>query len=416
MGHADPLHAFDEDHGGAGLGAVEHHDGSVTLLGALAGGAWVHLRDGALRGAYEDGSGPWVVLHGPEIEVFDRYARLLADTMTGRAGDPPRLWSSWYSHYEDVTEEIIHKTLAGLEGLAFDVVQIDDGWQEAIGDWEPNEDFPSGMADAASRIAATGRRAGLWLAPFILKPESRLASERPELLLRDREGAPVVAGENWGGPYWALDVTRDDTLEHLAAVFDRYRTAGFEFFKLDFIYAAALPGHHALPTSRSAAYRQACARIREVVGDDTYLLACGAPIVDSIGIFDGVRIGPDVGEEWVNGTYAAVYPAMVTAVHRLWLRAAIDTDPDVVYFRDTGLSLETKRHLRSAALVSGFKGTSDPPDQLTELQRDALSAFLEADPPVEQLSRYRWRIDDDIVDFRPVLSGAAAEPAWSEAG
>ena len=157
LGHDDPLHALDTVPGGSGLGAVEHAGGQVTLLGALAGGAWVQLEAGRLVGKYEDDSGPWVILRGPEIEVFRRYAQLLGEHLGRRGGTPLRLWASWYSYYGDITETLMHETLTGLEGLDIDVIQVDDGWERAIGDWVPNDDFPSGMADMAARINDTGR-------------------------------------------------------------------------------------------------------------------------------------------------------------------------------------------------------------------------------------------------------------------
>ncbi len=415
LGHDDPLHAFDTAPGGSGLGAVRHKTGDVTLLGALQGGAWVHLDAGRLIGEYEEGEGPWVTITGTETAVFGEYARLLAEHLGRRGGKPIRLWASWYSLYEEVTETRMRQVVSGLEGLDFDVIQIDDGWEQAIGDWEPNQDFPSGMAAMADLIRAGGRRAGLWLAPFIAMPHSRLATERPELLLRDSAGDPVVAGVNWGGPYWALDVTRHDTLDHLDGLFRGYRHAGFDFFKLDFIYAAAFPGLHANPMSRTDAYRRACLHIRDAVGDDTYLLACGAPIIESIGVFDGIRIGPDVGPVWDDGTYAATSRAMQTAMHRLWLRPAIDPDPDVVYFRPTDLSPATARCLQDMAHISGFLGTSDLPEALTEPERSALAAFLTNLPETHQETRYRWRVGDRTVDFEPALTAGAREPEWETA-
>jgi alpha-galactosidase len=412
LGHDDPLHALDAAPGGSGFGAVEHADGRVTLLGALAGGAWVRLEDGRLVGKYEEGTGPWVTLTGPETEVFARYAGLLAEHLGRRGGRAMRLWASWYSYYEDVTEQGMHEVIAGLHGLDFNVIQVDDGWEQAIGDWVPNDGFPSGMADMAARIRDTGRRAGLWLAPFIAMPDSHTARNRPELILHGADGEPVVAGINWGGPYWALDVSRDDTLDYLAGVFSDLLRAGYDFFKLDFIYAAGFPGSHANPMSRSDAYRNACQRIRETVGDDTYLLACGAPIVESIGVFDGIRIGPDVGPVWEDGTYASAHRSMTTAMHRLWLRQSIDPDPDVVFFRDTELSPETSLHLQDMAHITGFLGTSDPPGWLRDDQRSALADALATRPEVEQLSRYRWRIGGRHVDFEPALAADDREPQW----
>ena len=58
--------------------------------------------------------------------------------------------------------------------MPFDVFQIDDGWQLAHGDWEPNKKFPSGMNTMAEKISANGRTPGLWLAPFMVSANSQL--------------------------------------------------------------------------------------------------------------------------------------------------------------------------------------------------------------------------------------------------
>ena len=309
----------------------------------------------------------------------------------------------------------MHDTLESLRDLPFDVVQVDDGWEQAIGDWEPNPTFPSGMGEMADRIRDTGRRAGLWLAPFIARTDSRLAGQRPDLFLRDESGEPVVAGINWGGPYWALDVTSDAALDFVEQTLARYRELGYTFFKLDFIYAAAFPGRHRNPMPRSAAYRTACERIRTAVGDDAYLLACGAPILESIGVFDGIRIGPDVGAVWADGSYAAAQRALLTAMHRLWLRPAIDPDPDVVYFGPTDLTEATMAQLRQVAHVTGFLGTSDLLQDLGAAELKTLERFLITQPVVEQAGRYRYLIDGELLDLSPVLAAGEIEPTWQAA-
>lgn len=235
------------------------------------------------------------------------------------------------------------------------------------------------------------------------------------MLLRDDAGDPVVAGINWGAPYYALDVTAPATLDHLGAVFAGLMADGYDVFKLDFVYAAAWPGAHTAPTTRSAAYREACRHIRDVVGDDAYLLACGAPVIESIGVFDGIRIGPDVGPVWADGTYASAHRAMSTSLHRLWLGSVIDTDPDVVYFGAASLSPATRYHLQALAHATGFRGTSDAPDRLTGAEMAEMRAFFAEQVPARQLSRHVWDVGGTTVDFSPALAAATTEPDWEAA-
>src|SRR4030095_9268499 len=137
---------------------------------------------------------------------------------------------------------------------------IDDGYQRAVGDWlEPNQKFPHGMRWLAERIRAAGFDAGIWLAPFLVRPEARLFRARPEWLLRTASGQLRRACWNpvWskGRPAYALDTTHPGVLEWLAEL---ARTAvhqwGYRVLKLDFLYAAALPRlrHHADATPAQA--------------------------------------------------------------------------------------------------------------------------------------------------------------------
>jgi alpha-galactosidase len=418
LGHDDPVHAFDDTPGGSAVGAVAHGK-DVTLIGALAPGGWVALEENRLVGAYEDDPGRWFVAHGDVDDVFHAYATALADHLGRRGGDDVRLWCSWYSYYEDIDEGRITAAIDGLGDLPFDTIQIDDGWQQAIGDWTPNAKFSAGMASLAGRIRDTDRRAGLWLAPFIAAPDSDLAMKYPGILLRDDAGEPVVAGENWGSPYYALDVTHPATEAHLSELFSGLRDLGFEFFKLDFIYAAAFPGRRSSGMGREAAYRYGLETIRRAVGDDSYLLACGAPIVASVGICDGIRIGPDVGPWWVDpeatdpATGRGARNAMTTSLNRLWLRPAIDTDPDVAFFRSRDLELDdtVRRRVQQLARIAGVRGCSDPPGWLTDEERASLHRFLVDDAAVHKIGPLEWMIGDASADFAPIVAPAGVDGA-----
>lgn len=192
----------------------------------------------------------------------------------------PTVWCSWYHYFTDVTETDIAENLDAIaeHELPVDVIQIDDGWQEAVGDWLNLSDRFSSMERIVKRINDSGYRAGVWVAPFLALAGSRLVRDHPEWII---EGA---AGHNWGQETRGVDPER--AREYLTEVFTMLRQAGFEYYKLDFLYAGAIDS--------VAAYRQGLAHIREVVGPEAYLLGCGAPILPSVGLVDGMRIGPDI--------------------------------------------------------------------------------------------------------------------------
>ena len=74
------------------------------------------------------------------------------------------------------------------------------------------------------------------------------------------------------------------------------RRAGIwiDFFKIAFVYAAALNGLRpdGSPTSAQV-YRQGLDLVRSAIGPEAYLLGCGMPLLPSVGKVDGMRIGAD---------------------------------------------------------------------------------------------------------------------------
>ncbi len=406
----DPTHLDDVRPGGSALGAIETGEGEVRLLGSLGVDGWVTAEPDRLVG---EGPGPWFEAEGKEAEVFGSYADALQDRLGARTGGAGPIWCSWYSHYRDITESAMLKIIQDLGDLAFAVIQVDDGWQRANGDWEPNDDFTSGMVAMAEQVRATGRIPGLWLAPFVADEQSELVAAHPEMVLRDDDGAPVAAAYNWGQSTYALDVTRPDVLEWLDDLIRRVVGWGYGYLKLDFIFAGAMPGRRFASVGREAGYRNAIQVVREAAGDDVYLLACGAPIIPSIGVFDGIRVGPDVAEYWDNvdrthhmgdraGPGAA--DAITTTLGRYWLRSLIDIDPDVAYFRSRYnlLTPAQRQSLVDLAHVCDFRATSDPPAWLDPAERAALEQFLVSHPRIEQTDRYRFLVDDRKADFTDI--------------
>lgn len=416
----DPVYVNDPRPNGSWYGAVELPDDRIVLLGAVGLEAHVALEGNSLKGWSETGSGEWFLGVGTESELLERYSELLGEHLGGgRAKTSPRVWCSWYSLYTEIDEPQLLKILDDLglfgspQSLPFEVFQVDDGWQRAIGDWEANGKFPSGMDSLAARIRASGRTAGLWLAPLLVVPSSSLYREHPEWLLHDESGGLVPAGFNWGEPLFALDTTHPGALDWLSALMKKVRAWGYDYAKLDFLYAGALPGKRHNDMPRETAYRNGLGVLREALGE-AFLLTCGAPILPSLGLCDGLRVGPDVAGQWASNRDDSLLMnfatpggrnALRTTLHRLWLRPLVQTDPDVVYFRrqENSLSSEQIDMLKDLSLVAGFKATSDVPAWLSEAERRALRTYLEDTPAVSRSGRYSYQVGDRSVDFGSAL-------------
>ena len=147
-------------------------------------------------------------------------------------------WCSWYQFYTKISEEIIQRNLEAVKAsekrLPLNLVQIDDGFETEVGDWfSMKPEFPRGVKPLAGMIRESGRVPGIWFAPFIVNPRSRLYHEHPDWLLRNSKGRPVNAGFCWNALDTGLDLTVPAALDYSREVI---RTAvedwGFSFLKL----------------------------------------------------------------------------------------------------------------------------------------------------------------------------------------
>ncbi|HSB01212.1 MAG TPA: glycoside hydrolase family 36 protein [Anaerolineales bacterium] len=430
----DPAYALAKNHVSAWVGAVELGENDILLLGALDLGGRVELDGLTLNGFYESVERDtqsvslynWFIARGTEENVFSKYAALLeAKFGKGRFEKAPRVWCSWYSLLGWIHERTLLGALRDFGDMPFDVFQIDDGWQVAHGDWEANAKFPSGMKAIAEKISATGRTAGIWLSPFMVSPGSQLVKDHPNWLLRDEKGAPVRGGITWSGNEYSLDASHPEVLEWLAQLIRKVRGWGYGYLKLDFLYIGALIGKRYKDLPREVIYRNAMQVLRESAGD-AYILACGAPLVPSLGLCDGMRVGPDVAPFWLNKPLSvwlnnpndtSTQNSIRTSLHRLWLSPLVNVDPDVIFFRSKYNSLEPdkKKLLQDLGTISGFKATSDLPQWLSVSEKEALRAFLESTPVVRKKKRYVYQIDGRSVDFSavmPIPSSNKTIPVW----
>jgi alpha-galactosidase len=384
----------------AGFVGGDGHDGTFRLRRAADGGielwAEAFLGDAVLGAGSSRPLHPVVLVPGGDrpVEVLlDGWARETAAALGARAGAPYQVgWCSWYHYFHDVTEVDLRQNLALADQWPFAVFQLDDGYQASIGDWlATNDRFPSPLADVAAAIAAAGCRPGIWLAPFLVAPDSQVATEHPDWLSRlpDRSGPlPSWFNPPWGGGQdgimYGLDTTNPEVLAHLESVAATLVEWGFTYLKLDFTFSPSFDGTWHDPSRTPAErVRAGYEAVRRGAGDDAFLLGCGAPLANVVGVVDGNRIGQDVAPQWaldpsaeIIPGYLAIQPATQHAYvntvtrsfmhRRLWLN-----DPDCVMLRAsaTDLSPEAARTWAHAVAVSG--GMALVSDDLALLGPDA---------------------------------------------
>ncbi|MFF8228782.1 glycoside hydrolase family 36 protein [Streptomyces caelestis] len=355
---------------GEGLLALDPGDGSPVRLWAAAEptrevpSIRLAVRDGIAEVAADGPVKEWT---GDDIQsVLGDWAAGLGIAATRPA---PTVWCSWYEYFTQVTEDDIHENLRAMDtlDLPVDVVQIDDGYQRALGDWLTLSGRFRSRAGIADKIRSRGRRAGIWTAPFLVDPASDLAAEHPDWLVRDTAGGFAHAGRNWGHDLRVLDTTHPDAAACLTEVFTTLRAEGYDYFKVDFLYAGALDGIRHADVDPLTAYRSGIELIRAAIGPDSYLLGCGAPTLPSIGLFDAMRVSPDTAPhrrpEADDYSQPGQDPAEFTGAARQWQHGRLWTnDPDCLMARP---AVETRE--RWAAHVESTGGLMASSDRLLSL-------------------------------------------------
>ncbi len=248
---------------------------------------------------------PFTVLVDPSLPaLMARYATLLQQAHPLRwQRPPPRGWCSWYHYYATVSADDIRENLDALRAYPnLEYVQIDDGYQARMGDWLlPSDKFADGVDALIDTIHRAGRKAGIWLAPFIAESGSALFQTHPDWFVRRADGSPLPAEEvTYGGwrctPWYMLDGTHPQALAYLREVVTTMRRDWkVDYFKLDALYWGAVHGglRQRPNATRIEAYRAALQVIHDAA-DGAFVLGCNAPMWPSLGLVDGMRIGDDI--------------------------------------------------------------------------------------------------------------------------
>ena len=150
----------------------------------------------------------FVAVHrGDYFATLDAYRRLLAERGMAQAKVPAAayapIWCAW-GYERDFTVDLVVATLPKAKELGLGWAGLDDGWQRAVGDWQPDpKKFPRGDADMLALVKAikdAGLKPKLWIAPLAAHPASNLIRDHADLLLLDKDGA--VQNVTWWDSYY----------------------------------------------------------------------------------------------------------------------------------------------------------------------------------------------------------------------
>lgn len=329
------------------------------------------------------------------LSLLKRYAASTGEKMMAITGESagwpnnPTGWCSWYYYYQRVTEKDVLENLnyfaSNKDEVPIQFIQIDDGYQNRTGDWTTlNAKFPSGMRAIVDQIHAAGFKAGLWVAPFLVVANSDTFISHPNWCILDAKGKFITVPTNpaWGrAKVYVLDPTNPEVQKHLEKVFQTITQKwGFDYVKIDFVYGACMKGsvYSDKTATRVDAYRLGLAAVRRGVGDEVFILGCGAPLGPSIGYCNAMRIGPDTNSKWemlglVNKIGRIWVPSLYPALHSTILHSFLHgqwwlNDPDCVMVRADKSKLtseEVRTQLTIFGLSSGLILISDNQNKIS---------------------------------------------------
>ena len=274
-------------------------------------------------------------------------------------------YTSWYNYYDNINEEILLRDLESLDER-FNLFQIDDGYTEHVGDWQSIDKvkFPNGLKGIVDKVHEKGKLAGIWIAPFAASVNSDIVKKHPEYFIKVN-GEFLKAGSNWGG-FYTYDLDNTDARRYIKECLEYLMDLGFDFFKLDFLYASSLVCKD--DKTRAMVARRSYEFLRDIL-KDKLILGCGSVISSSIDLFDYMRVGPDVlinlDNKLLNMLGISKISMKMTLKNTIY-RSIFNNhlflnDPDVFTLRDDAcLSLKQKEAIYLInSLFSGILLTSD---------------------------------------------------------
>src|SRR5260370_9658818 len=151
----------------------------------------------------------------------------------------PTGWCSWYCFGPRVTAE---QVLQNLDVISQKVpklkyVQIDDGYQSAMGDWlETGKAFGGDVVAVLKEIRKRGFEPAIWVPPFVAEQRSHVLQQHPEWFILAPDGKPLDSSQvtfgGWRhGPWYALAGTHPEVQQHFDKTFSTMSiTWGCTFF------------------------------------------------------------------------------------------------------------------------------------------------------------------------------------------
>ncbi|HXB66968.1 MAG TPA: alpha-galactosidase [Candidatus Acidoferrales bacterium] len=295
---------------------------------------------------------------------------------------PPAGWCSWYCFGARVTARNVMDNLGAIahDAPQLKYVQLDDGYQPAMGDWlETGNAFGGDVQGVLQAIRKQGFEPAIWVAPFIAEAGSHVFRQHPGWFMKGPDGKPLPADkvtfQGWRrGPWYALDGTNPEVRKHLESLFRTMRQQwGVTYFKLDANFWGAMHGGilHDPKATRIEAYRRGMEAVLRGAGDG-FILGCNHPIWASFGLIHGSRSSGDIKRTW--DTFQKVARQNL---NRNWQNGRLWwNDPDAVTLSGDMPETEYRFHATAVMASGGLVLSGDDLNTLPPARLEMLKKLL----------------------------------------
>ncbi|UTT62883.1 glycoside hydrolase family 36 protein [Microcella humidisoli] len=173
-----------------------------------------------------------LVRHGHgDHETAEAWLReLLAATVPSRASTaPPPLIADTWGFGTDIDPERVTAFFDVAADLGVEVVTVDKGWEDHVGDWNAQSGYAGGVAGIAALAHDRGMKLGLWVGAGNASPDSVVATAHPDWLATWNGRHQMVSHRNH-----SLCLGHEPARDHVLACLDRLVRDGVDWLLHDF--------------------------------------------------------------------------------------------------------------------------------------------------------------------------------------
>ena len=196
------------------------------------------------------------------------------ENMPDKNFERPVGWSTWDYYFRGVSDECIKENTDFIFNdkelkKHIEYISIDDGWNQADGDWFEGGRIKKGLKSTAEYINSKGFKAGIWTAPVRVDMLSGSAMRTLyPALVKNQYGDPLVYDA-----MYVLDPTHPIGEKFIRDIYTPLKEDGFEFYKIDFLdYITHSDYFYDKKAGHYDVLRHLLSLVRKCVGENAHIM------------------------------------------------------------------------------------------------------------------------------------------------